>query len=119
MHAFLGVSQELYVDVFFVVFWLLIRGTKVQWVRRYKCVSDRVAPDGERSGTPYARGAVADPPAHLLGGAMGVLNAHTVSSLSNLLRRRKHQVYAFRVPRRLCVENFRVRAIFLDENSVF
>ena len=32
------------------------------------------APDGEELGTPYARGAVADPPAHLLGGAMGVLN---------------------------------------------
>ena len=60
-----------------------------------------------------------DPPAHLLGGAMGVLNAHNVSSLSNLLRRRKHQVRTFRVPERLCRRNFRVRALFLDENSVF
>ena len=59
------------------------------------------------------------PPAHLLGGAIGVLNAHIVSSLSNLLRRRKHQVRTFRPAERLCGKNFRVRAIFLDENSVF
>ena len=70
-----------------------------------------MAPDGETSGTPYARGAVADPPAHLVGGAMGVLKAHTVSSLSNLLRRRKHQVRTFRPAERLCGRNFRVRAL--------
>ena len=58
-------------------FWSLKR-YEVQCKEGQVCkrVSDRVAPDGETLGTPYARGAVADPPAHLLGGAMGVLNAH-------------------------------------------